>query len=382
MHDGTDFGREISETVRSAVDSLPTDIGQTVRDAMGEFFDEGTGAEAEAEAIDKTFEVGPQGELSVTNVSGQITVTGTDATAITVHATKRGSRRRMENTRIEIEHAGNRVSLRTRGDHAGPTGIRGNVCSVDYIIQVPHACEIQAEGVSADISVRHTRGDVSIKAVSGDVDIADVSGECSVTTVSGDVMANALEGELRLRTTSGDATVRAGRLPRFNLNTVSGDLSIDTPLASGEHYLAKTVSGDLRIAVPAGTGATVQMKSVSGEVSSDLPAEIIKSSRRNWQGRINGGGANVEMHSVSGDLRIALSSGRPAPQATTSSSVGSEPPRAESADSTPRVPSPPFPPANPASVDRPAPTADILRQLAQGEISVEDAMAQLEAVEG
>lgn len=374
MSEGNDFGREISETVRSAVDSLPGDIGKTVRDAMGEFFDEGGSAGTDAEATEKTFEVGSRGELSVTNVSGQITITGADTTAITVRATKRGSRRRMDHTRIEIEHLGNRVSLKTRGDHAGTIGIRGNVCSVDYDIQVPHSCEIQAEGVSAGISVRQTVGDLSIKAVSGDVDIADVHGECSVTTVSGDIMANALEGELRLRTTSGDATVRASRVPRFNLNTVSGDLSIDTPLTSGEHYLAKTVSGDLQIAVPAGTGATVQMKSVSGDVSSDLPAEIIKSSRRNWQGRINGGGANVEMHSVSGDLRITLGSERATPRAISPPEAPAEP---QQADLASRMPPPP---PNPASAD-PSQTASILRQLAQGEISVEDAMAQLEAVD-
>lgn len=378
MHDGSDFGREISETVRSAVDSLPKDIGRTVRDAMGEFFEEGGSAESEAETMEKTFEVGPHGELSVTNVSGQITITGADSTAITVHATKRGSRRRMENTRIEIEHVENRVSIKTRGDHAGPVGIRGNVCSVDYDIRVPRACEIQAESVSADVSVRQTRGDLSIKAVSGDVDITEVSGECSVTTVSGDTTANALDGELRLRTTSGDVRVRASRVPRFNLNTVSGDLSIDTPLTSGEHYLAKTVSGDLLIAVPAGTGATVQMKSVSGDVSSDLPAEIIKSSRRNWQGRINGGGANVEMHSVSGDLRITLSSSQAAPKAAIPFEAPPEPQRADFADLPPRMPSPP---PSPKPTKTSPPTAAILQQLAQGEISVEDAMAQLEAVD-
>lgn len=378
MNEGDDFGKEISETVRSAVDSLPKDIGWTVRDAMGEFFDESGSTEAETEATERTFEVGSRGELSVSNISGQITIRGTDTTAITIHATKHGSRRRMENTRIEIEHIGNRVSLKTRGDHTGRIGIRGNVCSVEYDIQVPRLCEIQAEGVSADISVRDTRGDVGIKAVSGDVDIAEVTGECSVTTVSGDIMANALEGELRLRTTSGDATVRASQLPRFNLNTVSGDLSIDTPLTSGEHYLAKTTSGDLRIAVPAGTGATVQMKSVSGDVSSDLPAEIIKSSRRNWQGRINGGGANVEMHSVSGDLRITLSSGHANPRTVPPATIST--PRHEPEPPAPVTPSAPSPAPSSASSDTP-PASTILQQLAQGEISVEDAMAQLDAGE-
>ncbi len=107
------------------------------------------------------------------------------------------------------------------------------------------------------------------------------------------------------RTTSGDCQIKSSRLRRFSLNTVSGDFGIETPLVAGEQCFAKTVSGDLQLALPPDTGATVQLKSVSGSVECQLPAEIIKSGRRHWQGRINGGGASLEMSSISGDLTIA-----------------------------------------------------------------------------
>lgn len=378
MNEFHNFEKDISETVRLAVDALPKDMGETVRNAMGEFFDDEAGAEAEA--LERTFDVGPHGEISVSNVSGKVTIRGANVSTITIRATKRGSRRRMEHTRIETEHTGDRVSVRTRGEHAALAGVRGNVCSVDYDIEVPSSCEVQVEGVSADVSVRFINGDVGVKAVSGDIDIEGTKGRCSIITVSGDVRARTLTGELELRTTSGDATVRSSRLQRFNLNTVSGDLSIETPLTTGEHYLARTTSGDLRIAVPEGTGATVQMKSVSGDVSSDLPAQIIKSSRRNWQGRINGGGANVEMNSVSGDLRISVSSSRAA----------GEPGARVEPDPMPSRPAPePLSPIEPGSSSNPDPTsgdtsavtATVLQRLAQGEISVDDAMAELDAAE-
>jgi hypothetical protein len=202
--------------------------------------------------------------------------------------------------------------------------------------------------------------------------------------------------------------LRSSHLRRFNLNTVSGDILLETPLATGEHYLAKTISGDLQISVPPDTGATVQMKSVSGDVHSDLPAEIIKSSRRNWQGRIGGGGANVEMSSVSGDLRIALGSGaayRRSPEPTPPSAPAGRPeePASVSPEPRPITPTPPVPAAPPAPETAPAPgaftsatepehapsapapsgepdTTRILRMLAQGEISVDDAMARLDAL--
>ncbi len=383
MTDLDDFGREISDTVRSAVESLPRDLGQTVREAMGDIFDDNGGTGADAEVEERRFEVGPQAELQVSNVSGQISIRGADVTTVAVQAAKRGSRRRIANSRIEIEHVGNRVSVRTRGDQAGRGTVRGNICSVDYEIEVPFACSLALESVSADIVVRQTRADAAMKTVSGEVTIDGVTGNCSLSTVSGDVMATTLDGELQLRTTSGDITIRDSRLQRFNLNSVSGDLTIETPLSTGEYYLAKTVSGDLHIIVPEETGATIQMKSVSGEVSSDLPAEIIKSSRRNWQGRINGGGANVEMNSVSGDLRITTDTDWTAvePNLVSRSHDIPQPP----VQPRPVIerPVPPAPPqdASPAPTDTSDKTSTILQRLAHGEISVEEAMEQLDAVE-
>jgi DUF4097 and DUF4098 domain-containing protein YvlB len=150
-----------------------------------------------------------------------------------------------------------------------------------------------------------------------------------------------------MHSTSGDARITDSSLRDFNLHSVSGDFHLDTPLTSGEHYYANTVSGDLVLAIPEGTGVTVQMKTVSGEVHSNFAqAEVIKSGRRHWQGRINGGGANLEMHSVSGDLTIRGGG-----------SNGSNGDGGQQSGS--------------------GKASEVLRALEQGEIDVEQALAQL-----
>jgi DUF4097 and DUF4098 domain-containing protein YvlB len=141
----------------------------------------------------------------------------------------------------------------------------------------------------------------------------------------------------------------------FNCQTVSGDLTLDTPLQPASHNVARTVSGNLHLRVPAGTGATVQMKSVSGTVRSDLPAEIIRSGRRHWQGRINGGGAEVELTTVSGDLTVEHSNTGGAVQTDTQAPV------AEDGESSR------------------AATTEVLERLHRGEISVEQATEMLRA---
>jgi DUF4097 and DUF4098 domain-containing protein YvlB len=319
------------------------------------------------EVIEQRHEVGPDAGLTVRNISGKIVIRAGDDQAISVRARKYGRSGAMENTRVEIEQDGSQVTVSTRSDGHGLLNLVGmQTCSVDYDITVPSLCEVHAKGVSADVSITGTTGPVRVESVSGDIEISRLSGECKISSVSGDVEAHALSGHLILNTTSGDVDISDSRVHGFNCHTVSGDLTVETPLAPGEVYVAKTVSGDLSLLVPHGTGATVQMKSVSGDVSSELPAEIIRSGRRHWQGRINGGGATVEMNTVSGDLRISASSRLAEVVTQAPEAVSSDTPKAENGP--------------PDVTAQPETATAILQQLEQGTINVEQAMSRLKAL--
>jgi hypothetical protein len=315
----------------------------------------------EGRVVERRFEAGAGAELSVSNVSGRISIHAADTSTITVRATKSGSSRAMENTRIELWQDGNRINVQTKGGNAGRFNLGRNVSSVEYDIEVPAECDIRAKAVSSDVDVTGIRGRLSAQTVSGDVSLTRVTGECTVTTVSGDLVGTDLHGPLTVHTTSGDSRISASQLQNFNLHSVSGDFAIESPLTAGAHYLIKTVSGDLQLLIPGDTGATAQLKSVSGDVVSEFPAEIIKAGRRHWLGRINGGGANVEMNSVSGDMRIAPSSGVPV----------SRPPEPE--QSTREVEDYQAEPLGDTA-------STVLQALEQGEITVEEAMARLEAL--
>lgn len=255
---------------------------------------------------------------------------------------------------------------------------------------MPKDCSVRLNTVGADVKITGTRAEVGVQTVSGDVTLNDIAGDLTATTVSGDIEGGLISGTLVARTTSGDCKLRRSRLRRFSVNSVSGDFSIETPLISGEQCYAKTISGDLSLMVPGDTKATIHLKSVSGSVGCELPAEIVRSGRRHWQGRINGGGAQLEMTSVSGDLSIRRGDG--------AVSDRPEPPQ------PPRTPTPPREPANwredepaiaepviesEAGVENTAPawsgeegskqsTAEILAALERGELTVDEAMGRLD----
>lgn len=329
------------------------------------------GVEQESQTLDYRFEVGPASELSVSNVSGRISIEVGDGAEIYVKASKRGSVRARDNTQVDVRRDGNKVSVQTR---SGPVGLInfGRASRVDYHIVVPRDCRVQLHAVSSEVDLRGTRAEVALQTVSGNVRVQDVAGDITITTVSGDIDAADLSGTLVARTTSGDGRISTSRLRRFSIHTVSGDFAVQTPLIVDEHCNAKTVSGDLELTLPVDTGATVQLKSISGSVACDLPAEIIKAGRRHWQGRINGGGGHVEMDSVSGDLRI-----KGGQHAETGPATSGEEPEGVPdigwpvlhADASSRVEQEPVGDTG---------ASDVLLALQRGEISVEEAMAKLD----
>lgn len=318
-----------------------------------------------SDVIQERFDVGGHPELIISSAAGRISIRPGEDGVITMRATKSGSARAKEHTRVEYSHAGNRVNINTRSDSGGLLSITWGTCAVLYDLVVPADCEVRARSTSADVDIAGLRAPIAVQTTSGDVAVNDIGADCSITTVSGDVTGRKISGALTLRTTSGDAAIRQSSLRHFNLNTVSGDFSVETPLTASAQYLAKTVSGDLHVFLPPDTGATVQMKSVSGDVVSELPANVIKSGRRHWQGRIQGGGASLEMTSVSGDLRIGRSQGGIPEPGSSPTQDRATPPGAEDSAAAP------LPPSD---------TTAVLQALERGEITVEEAMARLDAL--
>lgn len=385
MHhfDDEDIRRDVESAVRSAMENMQ-DTMHTVSDslrgvseglgALGPDLRETFGADNDPNAavesgdvVDQVHTVEIPAELVLRTVSGTVTVRGSETSTIRVHAVKTGRQSARDNTVIEYAVEGNRVTLRTRAVDTtkgvfGMNILGGTLASVEYEIEVPRRCAVRVNAVSADVRIEGTTGAVEAKTVSGDVRLAAIDGSATVQTVSGDVEGHHLRGELTVRTTSGDTRFRSCTFTGFNLHSVSGDYTIETPLVNGETYMARTVSGDLHLRVPSATGAMVQLKSVSGDSRvTDLPVEVIKSGRRRWQGRIGQGGANVEMNSVSGDLRVSAN-GETGATFTPGPVLAAPEPA-------------------PESPEKRQETAGILEQLAHGEIDVEEAMSRLRALE-
>ncbi len=327
---------------------------------------------ADEERYEKTFATGDHCELTLVNVRGQVQITGWERPEVSVVAVKRmghywGGQESFQNTTVEMDQQGAAVSLRTRMARTfnpfGWMGIGATPPEVEYTVQVPVKSEVAVRTVGGLVQIAHVQGTVYARAVSGDIFLEKVAGNLIVHGVSGQVKAQEGSGNLGVRTVSGDVAVRQSRLESLAGKTVSGDIALESSLAVRGSYTAKTVSGDCRLFLPADTRANIQLTSTSGKAKCDLPCIVNEMHRGLWRGTLNGGGATVSVHSVSGDLII----GRGEEAGTRGAGELESPPAGEAAE---------------APESQESPEMAVLRAVEHGEMSVEQALQQLEEFMG
>jgi len=102
---------------------------------------------------------------------------------------------------------------------------------------------------------------------------------------------------------SGPLTLHAADVQHLRASTVSGALTVDLERAPAT-VVARTVSGDVVIRVPAATGYQLTAKSVSGRV--DAGGERLVRRPGKVEGVLRGGdgAVRIEAQTVSGDVTL------------------------------------------------------------------------------
>ena len=324
-------------------------------------------AEPTEQSYEQTFDVGQRAELTLRNVRGPISISGWDRPQVSIIAVKQrgsewGASDAFQDTTVEMEQDGAQVRVRTR--YRGSSGFLGWVGfgrtqpRISFTIQVPAACDISVRTVSSDISISNVIGSVYAKAVNGDIKLESVSGQIITSGVDATVQGNALAGTLATRAVSANVIVKQSRLTSFWSKSVDGNVSLETTIDPAGAYDMRSVGGSLRMLIPSASKVSASLHGLSGQASCDLPCTVTEQARGRWAAQINGGGAAIALKTVSGDLSLRMSTSIPAAA---------------------QPPAPTVATAGPVNADWPE--MSILKAVERGELSVEDAVAKLAALD-
>lgn len=245
--------------------------------------------QAPARAADFTWEKAlTAGSLvSLHNLNGNVTVTPSTSGKVEVVGVKRG--RNADDVTLEVVETSRGIMVcamfKSKDVECNEDGYRVHEdrrwgrrdrddwsdAQIDMIVKVPKELRLRAGSVS------------------GDVEVTGAEGAIRASSVSGNVRLDKLRGTNGLRASS-----------------VSGDVWVAIESLAGDGDLRFTsVSGNVTAHLPKSIDADVRMRSVSGSLDSDFPLTLNgRMSRRSVEARIGKGGRELEVTTVSGDVRL------------------------------------------------------------------------------
>jgi DUF4097 and DUF4098 domain-containing protein YvlB len=220
-----------------------------------------------------TYPLTAGGEVRIVNTNGRIEIEGVDGSTVEVRAervakgaTEAAAKELLPRIIIKEDARPERVSLETER----MSGIMiGAGFEVRYHVRAPK---------NALINVTNTNGLVTVTALGGKV---------VAHTTNGGVKGSGLSGGVDARSTNGGVTIE--------MASVGPD-----PIS------LETTNGGVSLALPDRARATVTASCTNGGISvgSLDNFEVSEKSRRHLEGKLNGGGTMVELHTTNGGVRL------------------------------------------------------------------------------
>ncbi len=225
----------------------------------------------------KTYELQPGGRLEISNVNGKIDVepsTGNTVEVVAEKSARAGSKEAAKSAleRVEIRESvsASNVRIDTKIQReAGGLFSRAQV-NVHYMVKVQTGLEVR------------------FSTVNGGIELTGLKGRITAETTNGGVKARDISGSIDASSTNGGVEVDLAQMPESGVKL-------------------GCTNGGISLKLPADARATISARITNGGIdTSGLKIETVgESTRRQLDGRLNGGGPRIEIEGTNGGIRIS-----------------------------------------------------------------------------
>ena len=113
-------------------------------------------------------------------------------------------------------------------------------------------------------------------------------------------------GRVSGKTASGEVEIQ-GAANDVHARSASGRVYVQGNPAAQCFWELKTASGSVQISVPPSSNFHLSAEATSGEIRADIPIVIEEQDKHSLRARMGSGGGRVELHTVSGEIRLTAS---------------------------------------------------------------------------
>lgn len=288
---------------------------------------EGALKEKYEENFNKVEKLAADGRVSIKNISGKIEIATWDRAEVKIDAVKISKASSMEQAeenagrvKINVVNEGDEVKIET--EYPERTFKRFNV-SVEYVLTIPKKASIRASNVSGNVRLKDVGGlsevtvtsgnlfcdgakRVDLETISGDMDVSNIEGDAFLKATSGKIEAVGVTGSVEAEVVSGGIELRGiSKADRIQAKAISGRLVYEGDINPNGIYELKTHSGSIKLVLPADAAFDLDASTFSGSIDTDFDVVVSGSiKKKEIRGRVNGGGAEVELNAFSGTISI------------------------------------------------------------------------------
>jgi DUF4097 and DUF4098 domain-containing protein YvlB len=222
----------------------------------------------------QSYSLAANGSVDLENINGPVHVTAWDRNEVKVDAVKYArSKERLEEARIQVDAAKDRISIRTEYPHHTNTFTdddRDNPASVEYTLTVPRTARLD-----------------EIKLINGSLDINEVAGEVQASCINGRLKASGLRGRVKLATVNGHLDAEFASL---------GASAIDL----------SSVNGSVALTLPSDAKAQIQASTVQGGIGNDFGLHVVNHQYvgHSLDGQLGSGGTRIHLSNVNGRIEV------------------------------------------------------------------------------
>jgi hypothetical protein len=219
-----------------------------------------------------TYPLSPGGVIHIGNTNGRIDVEGIEGSTVEVRAEKvaraatdEGARELLPRIAIKEDAKPDRISIDT--ERMGGLMI-GAGFEIRYHVKAPR---------NATLDLSNTNGVIAL---------TDMIGKVVARTTNGAVNGKNLSGAVEAHTTN-------------------GGVNVDMESVGPDRIVLGTTNGGVTLTVPENAKADVSASWTNGGINmSNVKMDVTDRSRRSLEGRLNGGGTPIELHTTNGGIRI------------------------------------------------------------------------------
>ena len=140
----------------------------------------------------------------------------------------------------------------------------------------------------------------------GSLKVFDIHGPTDLHSSDGSIEVRGFDGILHARTS--DGSIRAsGRFDDLRLDSSDGSITLEAARGSkvSSDWHVRTSDGSVRAALPDDLAANLSLSTGDGSIHSDLSInDVHEPSKRRLDGKLNGGGRMLEIHTSDGSIQL------------------------------------------------------------------------------